>query len=119
MTTGASNDIDKATMLAKGMVIEYGMSELGPINFGPTLDVTEWGGRFFSEAKISPDMQSRIDSEVKKILDTAYKEAMTVLKKMRKSLDAVAMELPKKETLEGEEFEKLIVSRPALSKAVS
>ena len=43
VTTGASNDFDQATSVAKAMVVEYGMSSLGPINFGPTRDVTEWG----------------------------------------------------------------------------
>ncbi|MBM3284144.1 ATP-dependent zinc metalloprotease FtsH, partial [Candidatus Gottesmanbacteria bacterium] len=46
MTTGAANDIDKATSVAREMVEEFGMSELGPINFGPTIDMTEWGGRY-------------------------------------------------------------------------
>ena len=119
MTTGASNDIDKATMVAKNMVVEYGMSSLGPISFGPSLDVTEWGGRYYSEAKISPDMQSRIDAEIKRLIDTAYKDAVAIVKKMRPRLNLVAEELLKKETLESEDFERLMGPRPALNISTS
>ncbi|KKS97951.1 MAG: ATP-dependent metalloprotease FtsH, cell division protease FtsH [Candidatus Gottesmanbacteria bacterium GW2011_GWA2_43_14] len=115
MTSGASNDIDKATALARNMVTEYGMSGLGPINFGPTMDVMEWGGRYVHESKISPEMQSRIDTEVKSIIDIAYKNAEAILKKLKTKLDAVATELLKKETLESEEFEKIVGPRPALA----
>ena len=114
MTSGAANDIDKATTLARDMVIEYGMSELGPINFGPTLDVMEWGGRYVNETKISPQMQSQIDNEIKKILDASYKNAASILKRLKTKLDAVARELLKRETLESEEFEKIVGPRPAL-----
>ena len=116
MTSGAANDIDKATMLAKNMVVEYGMSDLGPINFGPTVDTTEWGGRYMTDSKISPDMQSKIDSEVKKIIDKSYQKATSILSKMKDKLDRVAEELIKKETLEGEEFEKIVGTKPALAK---
>ncbi|KKS45533.1 MAG: ATP-dependent zinc metalloprotease FtsH [Candidatus Gottesmanbacteria bacterium GW2011_GWA2_42_18] len=115
MTSGAANDIDKATALARDMVIEYGMSELGPINFGPTLDVMEWGGRYVNETKISPQMQSQIDNEIKKILDASYKNAASILKRLKTKLDAVARELLKRETLESEEFEKIVGPRPALA----
>lgn len=116
MTSGASNDIDKATMIAREMVIEFGMSDLGPINFGPTTDVTEWGGRFYNEAHISPDMQSKIDRSVKQIIDEGYKTAVATLKKYKKKLDEVAEALIKKETLESEEFEKIMgSSKPAVA----
>lgn len=108
MTTGAANDIDKATAVAREMVVEYGMSSLGPINFGPTIDTLEWGGRFVNEAQISQEMQSKIDSEIKRIIDEGYKKAEEILKKDKTKLDKVAGELIKKETLEGEEFEKIM-----------
>lgn len=108
MTSGASNDIDKATMVAREMVIEFGMSTLGPINFGPTMDVTEWGGRYFNESQISQEMQNRIDQQVKAIIDDCYKKAQVILKKLKTKLDLVASELIKKETLESEDFEKLM-----------
>lgn len=108
MTTGAANDIDKATAVAREMVIEYGMSALGPINFGPTVDTLEWGGRLVNEAQISQQMQSKIDDEIKRIMDEGYKKAEGILKKEKTKLNKVAGELIKKETLEGEDFEKIM-----------
>ncbi|MBI2611467.1 ATP-dependent zinc metalloprotease FtsH [Candidatus Gottesmanbacteria bacterium] len=107
-TSGASNDIDKATAIAREMVIEFGMSELGPISYGGTMDVTEWGGRYYNEPHISPDMQSKIDAQVKKIIDDGYKLALLTIRKFRKELDRVAAELVKKETIESEDFERLM-----------
>ena len=115
MTTGASNDIDKASGVAREMVVEFGMSDIGPISFGPSIDVTEWGGRFYNEPQISQEMQNKIDTQVKAIMDNCYKQALFILKKMRKKLDLVAGELIKKETLESEDFEKLMGRpKPAL-----
>ena len=92
------------------MVIEYGMSELGPINFGPNVDVLDYGKPYLEQQQISPEMMSRIDQEVKRFIDAAYKTAFAVLKKLRTRLDAVAEELVKKETLEGDEFDRLMGS---------
>ena len=114
LTTGASSDIDKATNIARQMVIEFGMSDIGPINFGPQMDVTEWGKSYYETPQISPEMMAKIDAEVKKLIDAGYKTAYAVLKRLRKRLDDVAAELVKKETLEGDEFEKLMGrTRPA------
>lgn len=116
MTTGASNDIDKASSVAREMVVEFGMSDIGPISFGPSLDVTEWGGRYYNEPQISQQMQNKIDTQVKNIMDDCYKQAAAILKKLRTKLDKVAEELIKKETLEGEDFEK-IMGHPKTAKA--
>lgn len=106
-TTGASDDIAKATEVARTMVVEYGMSELGPIN----LDVDK---RFpYEQSTISPDMAAKIDEQVKKITDEAYKNSLAILRKLRSKLDVLAKELLKKETLESEEFEKLIGPKTA------
>lgn len=106
-TTGASNDIDKATNVARQMVIEFGMSDIGPINFGPKDDVGMIS-RGYEQAQISSEMLAKIDNEVKRLLDDGYKTAITTLKKSRKKLDAVSEELIKKETLEAEEFENIM-----------
>lgn len=108
MTSGAANDIDQATRIARYMVMEFGMSDIGPINFGPQMDITEWGKSFMEQAQISPDMMGKIDTEVKKILDIGYSQAAAIIKKYRKQLDVVAEALIQKETLEGDEFEKLM-----------
>lgn len=108
MTSGAANDLDQATRIARYMVVEFGMSELGPVNFGPQLDITEWGKSFMQENPVSPETQSAIDREMKKFLDTAYVQAAAILKKHRKELTIIAQELVKKETIEGDEFETLM-----------
>lgn len=108
MTSGAANDIDQATRIARLMVTEFGMSDLGPINFGPTTDVTEWGKYYQDQQTISPDMQSAIDREVKKFVDAGYATALSIVKKHTKDLDSVAEALIKKETVEGDEFESLL-----------
>ncbi|MBI4066096.1 ATP-dependent zinc metalloprotease FtsH [Candidatus Gottesmanbacteria bacterium] len=108
MTSGAANDIDQATRIARFMVMEFGMSELGPINFGPHMDITEWGKQYMEQNTISQEMQGKIDVEVKKLLDEGYRVAAGLLKKHKKNLDEVAEALIKKETLEGEEFAALM-----------
>ncbi len=108
ITTGAANDFDQATRLARLMVVEYGMSDLGPINLGPTIDVTEWGKSFFQQDQISEETLAKIDREVKKILDACYKRAKEILKTHRKELDKVAEALVKQETLDQEDFEKIV-----------
>ncbi len=108
VTTGAANDFDQATQVAKAMVIEYGMSDLGPINLGPTMDVTEWGRTYWEQNTLSQNMMTKIDTEVKKILDNAYEKAVNILKEKKDLLDKVADELLKKESLDQDEFEKIV-----------
>jgi cell division protease FtsH len=108
MTSGAANDIDQATRIARYMVMEFGMSDLGPVNFGPQMDVTEWGKSLTEAQQISPDMLSKIDAEVQKFVNAGYKEAVDILKKHKKQLDLIAAELIKKETVEGDEFEAMM-----------
>jgi cell division protease FtsH len=107
VTTGASDDITKATEVARMMVTEYGMSELGPLNLASDPRMP------YEQSTVSEDMAAKIDVQVKKITDEGYKEALGILSKLRKKLDALAEELLQKETLESEEFEKLIGRKPA------
>ena len=108
ITSGASNDIDQATRIARYMVMEFGMSDLGPINFGPQMDMTEWGKSLVEQQQISPNMLSAIDKEVKKFIDTGYKTAQATVKKHKKQMDKIVKVLLEKETIEGEEFEQLM-----------
>ncbi len=112
ITTGAANDFDQATQVAKAMVMEYGMSSLGPINFGPTSDITEWGKQFYEQTTISQDMLSKIDHEIKKIITEAYALAHVTLVKNKKALDRVANELIRTESLDQDQFEKLVGPKP-------
>lgn len=107
-TSGASNDIDQVTRVARYMVMEFGMSDLGPINFGPDNDITEYGRGYYEQKTLSPLMQNKIDEEVKRLIDGAYEKALAMLKKNRKKLDEIAEALLKKETMESEEFEELM-----------
>ncbi|KKU28738.1 MAG: ATP-dependent zinc metalloprotease FtsH [Candidatus Amesbacteria bacterium GW2011_GWA2_47_11b] len=109
-TTGASNDIDKASSVARDMVMEYGMSNLGPINYGSEPDVIDWGRGYMEPTQISPDVQAKIDAEVKKIIDEGYKKAQIILKKHRKKMDKVVERLMKVETMDGDEFAKMMAN---------
>lgn len=113
ITTGASNDFGQATRIAKGMVVDYGMSDLGPISFGPNQDVTDWGKSYYQQNTVSEETMGKIDDEVKKIIDRCYKDAVSLIKKYRKELDAVAEELIKTESMDEDEFEKIVGKKAA------
>ncbi len=108
VTSGAASDIDQATRIARYMVMEFGMSPLGPVNFGPNVDVTEWGKSLMDQQQISPEMLGKIDAEIQKFVFEGYETAANILKKYKKQLDAVTKALVEKETLEGDEFEELM-----------
>lgn len=108
LTTGASNDFDQATRVARAVVTDYGMSPMGPINFGPTNDVTQWGNQYWEQGAMSQEVMAQIDVEIKKIIDDCYATAKELINKNRKQLDAVALELVKKESLDDEEFLNLV-----------
>jgi cell division protease FtsH len=107
-TTGAANDFDQATKIAKAMVVDYGMSPLGPINFGPTTDITEWGKSYYEQSTVSQDMQAKIDKEINTIITAGYQKALDTLQSHRELLDKVANELMTKESLDQDEFEKIV-----------
>jgi len=108
ITTGASSDISNATNMARNMVVEWGMSELGPINLGPQIDVGDWGKAYMEPAKISDNMQGKVDKEIKKFVDTAFIEAKKVITKNKIKLEKVAKALMEKESLNQEEFEEIV-----------
>lgn len=107
VSTGAASDFDGATSIAREMVMQYGMSSLGPITFAPKPVFGFYPGMDDGRG-ISEDMQAKIDKEVKKILDTGYAQAQKILRANKFKLDKVAKELLEKETLDTEEFEKLV-----------
>jgi cell division protease FtsH len=101
VTTGASDDIEKATQVARAMVTRFGMSSLGPVN----LDGEK---NFYEQSDVSPEMAAKIDAEVKKLSDVAYDQAVEVLTRLRDKLDVLAEELLEKETIEAEDFVRII-----------
>jgi cell division protease FtsH len=104
MTTGASNDLERATNIARKMVTEYGMSDLGPAVFGERSHEIFLGRDFGHVKNYSEEVAAKIDAEIKKIIDKAYKTAKSIILKHRKLLDKIAKDLIKKETLTREEF---------------
>jgi len=110
ITTGASSDISHVTNIARNMVVEWGMSDLGPINLGPQIDVSDFGRAYFEPAKISDGMMEKVDGEIKKLVDTALKRAEKVLVEQREKLDRLAKVLVEKESLDDKEFEELMSS---------
>jgi cell division protease FtsH len=109
MTSGAANDIAQATKLARAMVIEFGMSDLGPINLGPDMGLGDFGQmEWYEQPTNSPAFMEKIDTEVKRILDSCHKSAIKLIQGKRKLLDKVSEELLKKETLDRDDFEKIV-----------
>jgi len=108
ITTGASSDINHVTNIARNMVVEWGMSELGPINWGPQIDTDDFGKAWMEPSKISDEMQGRVDEEIKKLVNTALNRAEELLKKNRKKLDELAKLLVEKESLDDKESEEFM-----------
>ncbi|MBT6068987.1 ATP-dependent zinc metalloprotease FtsH [Candidatus Peregrinibacteria bacterium] len=104
ITTGASNDIERATKMAKRMVTEFGMSALGAVTYGDNNNEVFLGRDFGHTKNYSEEIAKRIDEETKRIVDKAYKRAKTTLKKQNKKLHRVAKLLLEKETLSQKEF---------------
>lgn len=107
ISTGAASDIETATAIAKQMVTQYGMSPLGPINIQPRSPFG-WRGMMDDGGELSPEFHNAVDREIKKIIDVSYKLAQSIIKKNKPKFDKVAKALLEKETLEGDEFEKLV-----------
>ncbi len=107
-TVGASNDIEKASDIARRMVTEWGMSDLGPINYAVDERRSFMAMQMGESKSFSEEVTKKIDSEIKKIVDTCFENAKNILIKHRDQLDKISEELIVKETLEAEDFEKLI-----------
>lgn len=107
-TGGAASDIDKATRIARTMVVDFGMSKLGPTYLGPQIETTEWGRTWIQPSELSPEMQAKVDKEIKRIVDESYASALSILKKSRKKLDLIAKKLLDQETIDEGEFKKLM-----------
>jgi cell division protease FtsH len=112
-TTGSSNDIEKATDLARRMVTEFGMSDkLGPLAFGKRDELVFLGREIGEQRNYSDDVARQIDEEVRTIIDGAYARAMDVLTRHKDRLTRLAEKLIAEETVDSEEFEKLFSDLP-------
>jgi cell division protease FtsH len=108
ITDGAKSDIERATKLARAMVTDYGMSEkLGPRTFGHKEEMVFLGREISEQRDYSEEVARQIDEEVQKIIESAHKSARDILTKNQKKLEQLAQELINKETLEGNDLERL------------
>jgi cell division protease FtsH len=114
LTTGAGNDLERATDLARKMVTEWGMSErLGPLTFGKKDEQIFLGREIAKHKDYSEKTAEEIDDEIKKIVTNAYENARKLLFDHRDLLDKLAAKLLEKETIDGQEIENLIEEKKA------
>lgn len=109
LTTGAADDLRKATDIARSLVTRFGMSEkIGPMTLGEKEELIFLGRELTTERNYSEQTARLIDEEVKRLIDQAYEQAKGILTDRRLKLDEVAQLLIEKETIERDEFEKLV-----------
>jgi cell division protease FtsH len=119
ITTGASNDLERATDLARAMVTRYGMSDLlGPRTFGNREELVFLGREISEQRNYSEEVAQQIDNEVKRIISSAYGKAKEILTTYRDKLDAISNRLIHEETIEGPDFEAMFAETPKLPSSV-
>ena len=122
ITSGASNDIERATKTARKMICELGMSEeVGPLHLAESNQPVFLGRDFSTRNDISNETANKIDNEIKKLIDWAFEKSKSILTEHRDVLDRCSKALLERETINAEEFEKLINGEelpalPSLSK---
>jgi cell division protease FtsH len=113
ITTGAGNDIERATGLARRMVTQFGMSELiGPLAVGDKEQEIFLGREFAQRREISERTAQMVDDEVKRLIDEAYARASTILSANRELLDRIAQALLERETIDREDLDRLVKNQP-------
>src|SRR5216684_1479718 len=112
ITTGASNDIEKATELARAMVCEYGMSELGPLTFGKKEEQIFLGREIAQHRDYSEETSIRIDSEVRKIVTEQYERARRIIEENRDTMVRLAENLLEHESLDGVQIRRVVAGLP-------
>ena len=113
VTTGAGNDLERATELARRMVCEWGMSEaMGPLTFGKKEEQIFLGREIAQHQDYSEDTALRIDQEVKRLVTDNYDRAHGVLSQHKVSLERVAAELLVREVLDGEQVRRIVAGLP-------
>jgi cell division protease FtsH len=122
ITTGAANDIERATKVARQMVTEYGMSDvIGPLTLGQKQHEVFLGRDYSAQPDYSEHVAFEIDSEVRRLIDEAHDEALDILQEHRPKLDELATRLIERETIEREEVESFlsdIAKRPQRDRSV-
>jgi len=106
-TTGAASDLEIASSIAREMVTQFGMSDLGPTIYTSRPQYGMWPG-MSDGSQVSPELAAKIDKEISKIIDSGYRDAKDLLIKHKTDLDKVAETLLEKETLDRDQFEKIV-----------
>ncbi|PZC43533.1 MAG: cell division protease FtsH [Chloroflexi bacterium] len=120
VTTGASNDLEQATNIARSMVTRYGMSEkLGPRTFGKREEMVFLGKEISEQRDYSEGVAATIDEEVKEIVDTAYQKASEIITSNRDKLEKLAQYLIQNETIEADELIALLDGELSTSDSIS
>ncbi len=110
ISTGAQNDIERATKIARSMVTHYGMNEkLGPMTYGTDEEEVFVGRDFGRTRNYSEEVAAEIDREMRKIIDEAYHRAEKLISENMDKLERIAQALLEKETIDGKEFEKIFL----------
>jgi cell division protease FtsH len=118
ITTGAANDIEKASEIARSMVTKYGMSErLGPLTFGKKSEQVFLGRDLHEDRNYSEDIANQIDQEVRRLIDRAYGRARDLLTRNREVLESIVAELLEKEVVDGDDLSRIIASHGEGEKA--
>ena len=112
ITTGASNDIERATNIARDMVTKYGMSELGPIRFGNEQEEVFLGRDFNHTRNYSEDVATAIDHHIRSIVEDAYERSKTLLQENRETLERASQVLLEKEKINGKQFRRIMNGEP-------
>jgi cell division protease FtsH len=112
VTTGASNDIERATELARSMVCEYGMSELGPLTFGKKDEQIFLGREIAQHRDYSEDTAIKIDQEVKKIVALQYELARSIITENSEAMVRLSETLLERETLDGVQIRRVVAGLP-------
>lgn len=112
VTTGASNDIERATELARSMVCEYGMSELGPLTFGKKEEQIFLGREISQHRDYSEETAIKIDAEVKRIISTQYENAQTIIKENADAMVRLSEALLEYETLDSVQIRRAVAGLP-------
>ena len=111
MTTGAGNDIERATELARKMVCEYGMSRLGPLTFGKKEEQIFLGREIAQHRDFSEETARQIDAEVRSMVDDAYKSAYSILEGKQEAMHRMAAALLERETLDANDIRLIIENK--------
>lgn len=110
LTGGVSSDLERVTRIARAMVMDYGMSDLAPINYGPMYDYTDYGRAAMEPYTPSEEIKKKVDAQVDRIVQDGWDRALAILKERKTELDAVAQRLLDVESMDEDDFVKVVGS---------